>query len=94
MAPSPRQRGPASSASARFSAWLEEEGEIDTDPLLGLKAPKLDAKVVASLSDAQLRSLVKACGGKEFRDRRDEAIVRLMSETGMRAGELIGLQVR
>src|ERR1700761_1805745 len=21
----------------RFSAWLEEEGEVDTDPLLGLK---------------------------------------------------------
>jgi site-specific recombinase XerD len=75
----------------RFSAWLEEEGEIDIDPLLGLKAPKLDAKVVASLTEDELRRLVKACGGKEFRDRRDEAIVRLMSETGMRAGELIGL---
>jgi site-specific recombinase XerD len=77
----------------RFSAWLEEEGEIDSDPLIGLKAPKLDAKVVNSLSDAELRQLIKACSGKEFRDRRDEAIVRLMSETGMRAGELIGLAV-
>jgi len=77
----------------RFSAWLEEEGEIDTDPLLGLKAPKLDAKVTESLTEAELRKLIKACGGREFRDRRDEAIVRLMAETGMRAGEVTGLTV-
>lgn len=80
-------------AVRRFSAWLEEEGEIDEDPLLGLKAPKLDAKVTESLTDDELRRLIKACGGKEFRDRRDEAIVRLMAETGMRAGEVCGLTV-
>lgn len=77
----------------RFSAWLEEEGEIDTDPLLGLKAPKLDAKVTESLTEDELRRLIKACAGKEFRDRRDEAIIRLMAETGMRAGEVTGLTV-
>jgi len=80
-------------AMRRFSTWLEEEGEIESDPLLGLKAPKLDAKVTDSLSDDELRRLIKACGGKEFRDRRDDAIVRLMAETGMRAGEVIGLAV-
>jgi len=77
----------------RFSVWLEEEGEIDSDPLLGLKAPKLDAKVTESLTDSELRRLIKVCGGKDFRDRRDEAIVRLMAETGMRAGEVLGLTV-
>nr|WP_240163072.1 tyrosine-type recombinase/integrase [Mycolicibacterium sphagni] len=80
-------------AMRRFSAWLEEEGEIDTDPLLGLKAPKLDTKVTDSLTEDELRKLIKACSGKEFRDRRDEAIVRLMAETGMRAGEVCGLTV-
>lgn len=80
-------------AMRRFSTWLEEEGEIDSDPLLGLKAPKLDTKVTESLSDDELRKLIKACSGKEFRDRRDEAIVRLMAETGMRAGEVVGLAV-
>lgn len=77
----------------RFSAWCEDEGEVDTDPLLGLKAPKLDTKVTESLTDDELRRLIKACAGKEFRDRRDEAIVRLMAETGMRAGEVVGLHV-
>ncbi|OCB20871.1 hypothetical protein A5674_04175 [Mycobacterium malmoense] len=77
----------------RFSAWCEEEGEIDRDPLLGLKAPKLDTKITPCLTDDQVRALVKACAGKEFRDRRDEAIVRLMVETGMRAGEVLALTV-
>lgn len=75
----------------RFAVWLEEEGEIDEDPLLGLKAPKLDQKVTESLTDEELGRLIKACGGKEFRDRRDEAIVRMMAETGMRAGEVVGM---
>jgi site-specific recombinase XerD len=77
----------------RFSAWLAEEDEIDTDPLLGLKPPKLDTKVTQSLTDDELRRLIKACNGKDFRDRRDEAIVRLMAETGIRAGEVIAMTV-
>ncbi|MBF6297514.1 tyrosine-type recombinase/integrase [Nocardia amamiensis] len=80
-------------ALRRFSAWLVEEGEIDADPLLGLKAPKLDSKVVPSLTDEQLKRLIKACQGKDFRDRRDEAIIRLMSETAMRAGECVSLEL-
>ncbi|WP_329053911.1 tyrosine-type recombinase/integrase [Streptomyces violaceus] len=80
-------------AVRRFSAWLADEGEIDTDELAGLKPPKLDVKVIKELDDEQLRSLIKACGGKDFRDRRDEAIVRLMIETGMRAGEVIDMKL-
>ena len=77
----------------RFSAWLTEEGELDADPLLGLKPPKLDTKVTDALTDEELRALIKACSGKSLRERRDEAIVRLMTETGMRAGEVVALQL-
>ncbi|WP_156296380.1 tyrosine-type recombinase/integrase [Mycobacterium paragordonae] len=80
-------------ALRRFAAWLAAEGEIDDNPLLGLKPPKLDAKVVNALSDDQLRRLIKACAGKQLIDRRDEAIIRLMAETGLRAGEVIAMQV-
>lgn len=78
-------------ALRRFSAWLIEERELRDDPLLGTKSPKLDAKVVPVLTEDQLRALVKACDGPDLRDRRDEAVVRLMAETGMRAGEVIGM---
>lgn len=77
----------------RFSAWLVEEGEIDVDPLLGLKPPKLDSKVIQPLTEDQLKALLKACAGRDLRDRRDEAIVRFMLETGARAGEVAVLQV-
>ncbi|MBO0680345.1 tyrosine-type recombinase/integrase [Mycolicibacterium sp. S2-37] len=77
----------------QFSAWLTAEGELPTDPLFGIKQPKVDRKVVEALTDDQLRALIKACSGKGFTDRRDEAIVRLMAETGARAGEVVGLDV-
>jgi site-specific recombinase XerD len=80
-------------AVRRFSTWLEAEGEIDSDPLLGLKPPKLDVKVTESLTDDQLRRLIKACSGSDFRDRRDDALIRLMAQTGMRAGEAVDLTV-
>lgn len=80
-------------ALKRFSAWMADEGELDSDSLLGVKQPKIDRKVVDALTDDQLRDFIKACSGKAFTNRRDEAIVRLMAETGMRAGELLALEV-
>ncbi|MCG7595754.1 tyrosine-type recombinase/integrase [Mycobacterium sp. PSTR-4-N] len=80
-------------ALRQFSRWLTEEGEQAEDPLLGLKPPKVDVAVVQSLTEDELRALLKACAGRTFRDRRDEAAVRLLAETGMRSGELLGLTV-
>lgn len=80
-------------ALKRYSAWLEEEEEIDRDDLATLKPPKLDTKVVDRLSEEQCAAMVKACGGKTFLDRRDEAVLRLMLESGVRAGEAVALEV-
>ncbi|MGH3549764.1 MAG: tyrosine-type recombinase/integrase [Pseudonocardiaceae bacterium] len=80
-------------AVRRFSAWCAEEGETVRDELLGLKPPKLDIKVVPRLTDDQCRTLIKACAGKEFRDRRDEAIARFMLECMIRAGEVVGMNI-
>lgn len=77
----------------RFSAWLAEEREIPEDLLLGLRGPKIDDKVVPRLTDDQIRALLKACDGATLRDRRDAALLRLMLETAMRAGEAVGLAV-
>jgi site-specific recombinase XerD len=77
----------------QFARWLIAEGELPDDPLLGLKPPKIPTKLVHGLSDEQLRALLKACKGPSFRDKRDEAIVRLMAETGLRASETVALTV-
>ena len=86
-------------AVRRFAAWLAEEEEIPVDPFLGMKAPKLDVQVIEPLTDDQLRALLKACvpprgatAAEMLRHRRDEAILRLMVETGARAGEVVALQ--
>jgi len=85
-------------AVRRFTSWLADEGEIPADPFLGLKAPKLDSKVIEPLTEDQLRALLKACvppkgatSGEALRYRRDEAILRLMLETGARAGEVAAI---
>jgi integrase/recombinase XerD len=80
-------------ALRQFAKWLAAEGELDHDPLLGIRSPKVDVPVTPTLTADQLRALVKACAGPTLRDRRDEAMVRLMVETGLRAGECIALKV-
>lgn len=80
-------------AVRRFSAWLAEEGETDTDLLVGMKPPKLDTTVTEPLTDLQLKAMIKACAGSDMRDRRDEAIIRFMTETGTRAGEVVALGI-
>jgi len=87
-------------AVRRFSSWLEDEQEIPADPFIGIKAPKIDQKVIEPLTDDELRGLLRACqvsrGTDEkevFRRRRDEAILRFMIETGTRAGEVVAIML-
>lgn len=88
-------------AVRRYTAWLAEEGEIEADPFIGMKPPKLDTNVVEPLSDDELRALLKACQppkgatpAEQLRHRRDEAMLRLMLETGARAGEVVAIEVQ
>lgn len=80
-------------ALKRFSAWLAEEGEMPADPLIRMPAPKVDRKITSALTDEQIKALLNTCKSKSLRDRRDEAILRLLIETGLRAAELVDLQV-
>lgn len=75
----------------RFCLWLLAEGEIDADPMAGMQLPRATQKPVPVLSDAELTALLKACSGKTFTARRDEAIVRILLDCGLRVSELAGL---
>jgi len=80
-------------ALRQYSKWLATEGEIKEDLLFTLQRPQQTTKVVNALDDDQLARLVRACHGSTLVDRRDEGVVRLMAETGVRAGELLAIAV-
>jgi len=77
----------------RFCGWLVAEGELTAHPMTGLSAPLSPPLPVPVLTDAELTALIKACQGTTFRDRRDEAVIRLLLDCGMRVSELTGLTV-
>jgi integrase/recombinase XerD len=81
-----RQRG-----VRRFSAWAAAEGETEGDELAGMSPPKLDDKIPGELTEAQVKALLATCSGKEFYDVRDAAVIRLMTESMVRAGELLAM---
>lgn len=88
-------------AVRRFTAWLTDEDEIDSDPFVGVMPPKTDVEVVEPFTDEELRALLGACkvargadASTAFRGRRDEALFRLMLESGLRAGEVMDIAVQ
>jgi site-specific recombinase XerD len=76
-----------------FARWLAEEEGFDPDSVLAVKAPKLDDKAVPDLSTAEVTAMVKASKGSTLRDKRDTAMLLLFAETGLRAAELLALDV-
>lgn len=76
-----------------FFAWLVEEGELLASPFARVRRPAVPEAPAPVLADAQVRRLIRACEGTAFTDRRDLAIVRLLLDTGMRRGELLGLRL-
>jgi site-specific recombinase XerD len=76
-----------------FFKWLLEEGEIDRSPLERMKQPAIPDTPVPVLSDEQIRAVLKTCRGPTFVERRDQAALRVLADTGMRVGELAGLSV-
>ncbi len=75
----------------RFCGWLVDEDEIPVQPMKALSPPQPKAKPVPVLSDAELAALLKACAGKDFPDRRDEAMIRLLLDCGLRVSEQCAL---
>lgn len=73
--------------------WLVDDGEIDRSPMERMRPPSVPEQPVAVLDAETLGRLLAVCKGNLFVNRRDTAIIRLLVDTGMRAGELIGLAV-
>lgn len=79
--------------AASFFAWCVEEGELTASPMAKMKPPSIPESPVDVISDEDLRKLLKTCDSKQYEDKRDAAIIRLLVDTGMRCSELVGLGV-
>ncbi|HVA09706.1 MAG TPA: tyrosine-type recombinase/integrase, partial [Acidimicrobiales bacterium] len=74
--------------------WLVEEGEISSSPMERMKPPIVPEQPVPVLPDDALEKLLAACkAGTTFEDLRDEVVIRLFMDTGMRLAEMAGLTV-
>ncbi len=76
-----------------FARWLAAEEDFNADPILLIAPPKLEQAAVADLSENEVQRMLKACDGTALRDKRDKAIVALLTETGLRAAELLALDI-
>jgi site-specific recombinase XerD len=80
------------SGARSFFRFMEEEaweGTGHRSPMAGIRCPKVEARPIDHLQPEEMRALLAACKGS----RRDEAIVRLMLDTGIRRAECAGIKL-
>jgi site-specific recombinase XerD len=91
-------RRSASTAAVRyrslqqFYGWAMRDGLRDDNPMTTMRPPAIPEHPVPVVSVDDLRTLLRACEGRDFLALRDSAVIRLMLEPGgMRRAEVVGL---
>jgi site-specific recombinase XerD len=78
-------------ALQQFFKWLAAEDQLP-DPMAGLQPPRVVGKLVPVFTGDELSRLERACAGRSFTQRRDTAIIAVLTATGIRLSELAGLR--
>lgn len=73
--------------------WLVDEEEIAESPMAKMRPPTLPEVPVPVLSLEEVKGVLATCDGKAFDDLRDQAVIRMFVDTGMRRSELAYLKV-
>jgi len=74
----------------RFFKWLIQRGEVGGNPMVDIKRAKTtDVEVRSADRNEVLRLIDSIALGNRWIDRRDEAILRLMIDCGLRRGEVV-----
>ena len=76
-----------------FCTWLVDEDELDVSPMARMHAPTVPVVPPPVVDADTIGRLLDACKGRGLEERRDTAIILLLSATGMRRGELVGMSV-
>jgi len=75
----------------QFFRWLEDDGEITRSPMAKMRPPKVPEEPVPVVSEEDLRRILATCNSKSFDDVRDNAIIRLLYDSGGRLAEVINM---
>jgi integrase/recombinase XerC len=82
------------SSLRRYFAWLTRTGRVGTNPTIGLQAKGGDGRLPRVLDRSGLEQLLDGAprgDEPEWRRRRDDAVLELLYGSGLRVGELCGL---
>lgn len=71
-------------ALRQFFAWAYAEDEIESNPMELVKQPTVHQAPIDILRPEEVRALLATCKGQSFIERRDQAILVLMLDTGLR----------
>jgi len=80
-------------AVSSFMNFLERDSQINTNPMRRLRRPRVDVPLQPPIQPAIVRALLRACAGTSRIDRRDLSIIHILLDTGLRANELLRLNV-
>jgi len=75
-----------------FYNWLVTEGLTQNNPAKDLKLPKVTRKVVSTLSDKEIGTILNVLSTSPS-DARNQTLFMLLLDTGLRIGELVNLKV-
>src|SRR5947209_1421934 len=96
-----RDRGYSAASIARktaalrsFFQYLRRKGEVATDPTQGIGSPEVKKPLPRTIEDDHVRALLTYLESRDTPEgQRDHAMLRLLSATGMRVGELVMVDV-
>lgn len=71
--------------------WSVSEGILETNPLIRIKVPKAEKKVVKALSVNEINQIIMALGNT-FDGIRNKAIILVLIDCGLRLGELLNIK--
>ena len=76
-----------------FYHYMEKEHKVSEDPSERLRAPRIEKKMPAVLTQEEVTRLLEQPGGTSPKELRDTAMLELLYATGIRVSELISLKV-
>jgi integrase len=76
-----------------FFNWLVREDEIPRSPMAKMPAPFVPPADVPHPTDDLVLKLLATCEGTTFDERRDQALLRVLVDTGVRRAELADLRL-